>query len=289
MACAFDAGSLAGDRGIPSSVRLICLLAALAAATAGCASPVYRKHPELSRKTRAIRDMGLLPPAIAMYEERFRFKLVPREEWSREATDAVRKAFIEEMTAAGLPVAAIGGEDRELSEMAELFGAVDFSIGRHVYKDALKETFPGKVRAFDYSLGAAGEAMARHGVDAVWIVTGANLLPTAGTQVADAVDVLMAIAGGLGRAPTFAPYLVKLEFRAALIDGNGTVLFYCRLGEADLWRAAQDIDRADPSRAGQDPGRDVGDASIRDDIRDPRIARRCVRALISEFRKATAP
>jgi hypothetical protein len=278
-----------GEPGIAFPVRTICVLAAVAATAAGCASPLYRTHPDLSPRKSTIRNAGLLPPAIAMYEEQYRFKLVPREEWSREATDAVRKAFIEEMTAAGFPVAAIDGGDRELSEAADLFGAVDFSIGRHVYEDALKETFPEKVRVFDYSLGAAGETMERHRVDAVWFVTGTNLLPTVGTQIADAIEVLMAIAGGIGRVPTFSSSLMKLEFRAALVDKSGTVLFYCRVSETDLWQAAQDRDRVDPSRTREGPVPEGDDAFVRDDIRDPRIARRCVRALISEFRKATVP
>lgn len=112
------------DQGIVFSVRMICLLATVVATAAGCASPLYRTHSELSRRKNAIHNMGLLPPAIAMYEEQYRFKLIPHEELFPEATNAVRKAFIEEMTTAGFPVVAIDGEDRELNEMADLFGAV---------------------------------------------------------------------------------------------------------------------------------------------------------------------
>lgn len=268
-------------------LRAICLLAA--AAAAGCASPLYRTHPDLSAGKSTTGRMGLLPPTIAMYEEQYRFKLVPREEWSRQATDAVRKAFVEEMTAAGIPVAAIDGEDRELAEIAGLYAAVDFSIARHVYENALHEAFPAKARAFDYSVGPAAEAMERHRVDAFWIVTGTNLLPTVGTRIADVVDVLMAIAGGLGGAPTFSSVLMKLDFRAALVDRNGTILFFCKLGPADLWQAPGSHDSADVSAAAGSAGPAEKEGFVREDLRAPGIARRYVRALISEFRKATAP
>lgn len=248
------------------------LIAAVAATAAGCAAPLSRSHSSLAHSNLAQRDgevrtLGVLPPAISMYEEQFRNKLVPHGDWSREASEAVGKAFVEEMTAGGLRAEAVGTDDPELNEMADLFRAVDFSIARHVFGDRFNETFPAKAESFDYSLGPAAGAMERSRVDAVWIVAGVNLLPTAGTQVADAVDVLMQVAGGIGRVPVGSSILTKLDLRAALVGRDGTVLFFCRLGSSDVA---------------------VDDGPVMDDLRQPGAARRYARALIAEYRKATA-
>lgn len=276
------------DRRSVVSIRIACLLAAVVATAAGCASPLYRTHPDLPARTNAIRAAGLLPPAIAMYEEQFRFKLVPHGEWAPAAATAVRDALVAEMTAAGFPVAPIDAGDPELVEMAELFGAVDFSIERHAYDDGWKETFPGKARALDYALGPAAETMERHRVDAVWFVAGFNLLPTTGTRIADAVDVLLSIVSAAGGGPGVSTNLVKLELRAALVDKSGTVLFHCVLRQPDVGRARQGEGRADSANAESGVGPPAGDGSLPDDIRDPRVARLWAKAVLSEYRKAAA-
>lgn len=237
------------------SFRMFCLLVMLLTTAAGCASAQsYRTPLELPQRKAAIRNVGLLPPMIKVFEEQVRFNLVLHDDWSREATESLRKAFVDEMAADRLPLTVISGESHEVNDMADLFKAVDFSIGRHAYDNAWKETFPEKVRSFDYSLGPAREMMEQHQVDAVWIVTGYNLLPTLGAQWTDAFNILLAI----NPYSTGPLVLTKVEFRAALVNKSGTILFYYK-----EWPF---------------PG----------DLRDPNFARPLVRELLSEYRNAVA-
>ncbi len=256
--------------------------------TAGCASaPLYRAHTELPMRNSDIRTVGLIPPDIKMFEEPVWSKLAPHDDWSREAAESVRQAFIDETAAAHLPLTLIGAEDQELNDMADLYTAVDFSIKIFFYP------LPEKARSFDYSLGPAREAMERHGVDAVWIVTGYDLLPTQGKQSMDAVDIFLGIlttpAGGRrGGIPKRRP-----EFRAALVDKSGTILFYCKLRNWDIHapQAMQNPGHPDQfsiMKGEQKPDQAAQEASGNKDIRNPKIARSYVRALFAEYRKAVA-
>ncbi len=271
--------------------QVACLLAVFLTAAAGCASaPLYRTHPELPQRKSTIKTAGLLPPMITMYEEQYKFglnKLIPHDDWSPGAAEAVRKAFLDETAAIRMPLKFIDGEDRELNDMADLFSAVDFSIQRHVYDTNLKEMFPEKALSFDYSLGPAWEMMDRHQVDAVWIVTGFNLLPTTGAQVGDAVQHFVAILSALGGGPGVAFTLKKIELRAALVDKSGEIVFYTKLDESNVPRAGRNADSLTVLH-GEYTDQGAEEGSLKKDIRDPRVARQYIRALLSEYRKAVA-
>jgi len=259
------------------SFRTICLLVVFVAAITGCASPKYRLHPELHQRTNSIRNVGLLPPMVTMYGWQSYNQLVVNGDWSREGNENLRKAFIDEMAATGLALTPISGESREVNDIADLSKAVDFSIGRHAYANNMLETFREKEQPFDYSLGSAREMMERHQVDAVWVVTGyhvpLSLQPERPSR--DPLEIAVRIfAGGVLAGPygMYAyqahqhlervggdfPVRIDVEFRAALVDKSGTILFYYR-----DW----------PSSG---------------DLRDPRFARDRIRELLSEYRKAVA-
>ena len=236
--------------------RTICLLLVFIVAVTGCVSQKYRVYPELPQRKHSIRNVGLLPPMLSMYEEQIGLNLVLHDDWSREANESLRKAFVDEMAANRLSLTLISGESPEANAMADLLKAVEFSIGRHAYNTAFRETFPEKVQSFDYSLGAAREMMEEHQVDAVWIVSGYNLLPTGGAQLTDVKEILLGVAGSYGG---YVPLVLsKGEFRAALVDKSGPILFYYK-----DW----------PSSG---------------DVRDPRLARDLIRELLSNYRKAVA-
>lgn len=233
------------------SFHTICLLVVLITTATGCVSPKYRLHPELLQRKNAIRTVGLLPPMVTMYKS----GLVVNDNWSHEARESLRKAFVDEMAAVGLSLTPISGESREANDIADLSKAVDFSIGRHAYDNRFQETFREQVLSFDYSLGSTREMMERHQVDVVWVVTGYNLPPTPGR---DALAILLTILlNVMGPFPGPMP-VTKIEFRAALVDKSGTILFYYR------------------------------DWPPSGDLRDPRFARERVRELLSEYRMAVA-
>lgn len=268
------------------SLPMICLAATLMIA-AGCASvPAYRTHPDLAQRKSAIKTVGLLPPLLKMYEEQYRFGLnniVPHDDWSREAAEAIQKAFLGETAVMRMPLTVIKEDEGEVGDILNLFSVVDFSIQRHVYDTFAKEPFPEKARSFDYFLGPARETMERYHVDAVWIVTGFNLVPTTGAQVGDAVATFLGILGAMGGGP--GPLLLKkFELRAALVDKNGDILFYIKLDDSNVQQSERQAGQFDVLKGGPD----LAPAGPRADIRDPRYVKRYIRALLAEYRTVAA-
>jgi hypothetical protein len=264
----------------PASHWRLLLPMLLVAAGTGCVSvPPYRAHPDLLREKPAIRTVGVLPPKIAMFEERARFGLnatVAHEEWSRAAEEAVADAFADEMAADGIAMVPIGvADDPEAEEIAELSAAVDFSILRHAFEKnsgevLFREPFDEQLRAFGYSIGSAADLMDRHRVDAVWIVRGFNLLPTAGARAKHGADITLAILGALGGVAVPVLDLQKIQLRVTLIDRSGTVLYY---GLAD-------------GRAGKP---EAEDEYVAVDLRDARAARHYLRAALADYRAQGPP
>ena len=275
----------------------LVLLTTVLTAAAGCASvPSYRAHPELQQRRGAIRTIGLLPPVITLSEEQPRFglnKLIEQVLWSSAAADAVARAFSEEMAADHVSLATISTDDMEVKDLIDLYNAVEFSIERHAWEKRSgemvpRETFPEKVRTFDYSLGPAREVMERYNVDAVWIVRGFNLLPTTGTKVKEGAEVLLAVMAALGGAPVPLIQYKKIELRVALVDRTGSVLYY---GVADEDRAGQPVGElpAESAAAGDVPAGTAGRAYVAVDLRDLPVARYYLKAALAQFRTGAAP
>ncbi len=263
----------------PSRVSFLAASAALVVAAAGCASiPATRTHPELPQRKAGIRTVGILPPVIKMAQERAQFglnKVVPNDAWSSVAGEAVSRAFTEEMAADGITVLPVGTDDSEVSELSDLYNAVEFSIRVHSWENQAgsflpQEPFPEKVRALDYAVGPAGEVMERHHVDAFGMVRGFNLLPTAGASAKDGAEIALAVLAAIGGVPVPVMTLKKIELRVVLIDRAGSVLYY---GVAD-----------DHTAAPSDEGESGGGSPPPVDLRDARAARRYVRAALAKYR-----
>ncbi len=281
-----------------SRVLLLALLAAVLAPMVGCASArPYKTHPELPRRKSGIAAVGVLPPAIRMFEEQAKFGLneaVPHDDWSSAADQAVARAFAEEMAADRVPLVPIGADDLEAKELVELYNAVEFSLLRHAFEKNTgemlpREPFPEQVRILDYSVGPAAEFMDRHHIDALWIVRGFNLLPTTGARVMHGVDVALSVLSALGGVAVPVIDLQKIQLRVALIDRSGTVLYY---GVADDRTARPPAGPpAEPvSRSGDSVSDSAGEPSFPDvDLRDPRAARHYLQAALSGYRAKGAP
>ncbi len=263
----------------------------------GCAStPSYRISPDLPQGYRAIRTMGLLPPRVSLYEEQYRFGLnniVPREDWSRAAVETLQKSFLDEASAIRMPLTVIKNDDSDVGDVLDLFGAVDLSIQKHAYESESgafppREPFPEKLRSFDYSLGPLQGMMERHQVEAIWIVIGVNLLPTAGAQWGDAGQTLIAILAAMGGAPVGTLTLKKIELRAALVDKSGKILFYTRLDESNVPQVKQTPGGYNVLQGGYSTDQGPEQGQIEKDIREPRFARRYIRELLSEYQTEAA-
>jgi hypothetical protein len=250
-----------------------CLLALLS--VAGCASVPYRTHPELLRAKNSIRTVGIMPVTVAGFVEQFSFtdSLVPREDMSKQMSETVTAALREEMAAQQVQSVVIGNEDQDLADLADLYSAIDYTVARHFlpmtmyrWEDEYIEPFPPEGRPFEFSAGQAKVAMERLGVDAVWFLSGFNLIPTTGARVQDVVGFLIALAGsyGSGSGPHI---LVNFELRGALVARDGTLLFYGKVTEGNILG-----------------GDDAGSAAL--DLRDAEFARRCIRSLLAQYRQA---
>jgi hypothetical protein len=288
------------DRRRASSFLKYCFIAMIMLSIAGCASaPLYRVHPELSQRIGAIKIVGLLPPVLSIYEYQatwLGYDLVPHDDWSPAAADQVTKAFIDELRAASSPFVVIGGkEEPDFDEMVELFGPVDFSLQRHAYEKESgemppREPFPEKLRFPEYSLGAAQEALTRKGVDAVWVVRGFNAVPTVGAQVKEGVEVLLAILSAIGRTPVTPSIMIKIELSVALVDKDGTILFYNTVNsdkiDADSQGYLEQTSVTEEFRKSDSP---VGPTYGELDLRNSHVARRYLRALLANFLSGKVP
>lgn len=245
-----------------------CLVGLLS--LAGCASVPYRTHPDLLQARDSIRTVGIMPVAMAGFVEQVSFtdSLVPREDMSVQMSETLAAALGEELAAQQVRSVVIGSDDRELCDMWDLYGAIDYTVARHYLPMVVHrwgsedlEPFPPEGRPFVFSAGQAEEAMARYGVDAVWFLSGFNLMPTTGARVQDVVGFLLAVAGSYGGGGGPA-VLVTFELRGALVARDGTLLFSGKVTEETVtgWTAA--------------------------DFRDEAFARRCIASLLAQYRQA---
>jgi hypothetical protein len=277
-----------------ASYGLFCLVTALLMVIAGCASvPSYRANAALPQRKGGIKKVGLLPPVIAVSEEQPRFglnKLVYQVLWSNAAVEAVSRTFSEEMAAEHVSLVPISAGDAEAKDLADLYNAVEFSIQRHAWEKKSgefvpREPFPEKVRSFDYSLGPAAEFMDRFGVDAVWIVRGFNLLPTTGARAKEGAEVLLSILAALGGHAAPVIQYKRVELRVALVDRNGTILYFGVADEGAGSPAEERPARAASMRGPLEPPGPEENMYLAVDLRDPRVARYFIRAALSGYRK----
>jgi hypothetical protein len=258
--------------------RLELLLAAALAASA-CSANHVRTCPDFAKRVEAVRRVALLPSLVRVGDEQVTVamhwmpdrKVVANDSADLLAAVALRSAFEEELAAAGrsfVPIAPSPAAD----DVADLFSAADYSIMCHAFERG-GEQFVSKARRFDYSLGDLSGLAASGDFDAIWIVTGFNLMPTAGIHTLDAVELTLAILGAIGGAPTGTHELPTLQIRAALVARDGQVLFY------DV------IDRpgsSPPTTTGSKPL----DGSQGSNLCDFPFARRVVRRLLADCAEA---
>ena len=173
-----------------------CLLAALAAGAAND-TPVP--------------NAGLLPPAIVMFEvgDGPDTAPVPSAAASAAASEAVSVAFLAAMAARATALTVIGADELgpiELSPLYDVPGLLARGDARPIPEAALSVELPR---------GSVDSAMERHGLDALWVVTGVVVLPR----------------GSAGSPGT------RLLLRAALVDRQGRVLFSDLVDEGTVAQA----------------------------------------------------
>jgi hypothetical protein len=235
------------------------LLAMLATGTAGqAAAAAMSERPAEPAAPPIARDVGLLPPAIRLFEGRTGSGADPvlSVEGSAAASEAVSTAFVGEMTARQVGLIVI---DRDECGAADLSG-LDAIAGRLARGDA--RPFPEAALAVDDPSGSVETIMRQHRLDAVWVVTGIVILYGGSAAASDPATT-----------PTEPPAPgSRLLLRAALIDRTVAVRFSDVIDEG-----AVPPDRRPPGPAAATDAAQV-------DLRDPAVARRAVAALLAEYR-----
>lgn len=234
------------------------LLALLLLLTAGCvATPEwyrryqepYRSHPDLARRTKAVRVVGLLPPDIKIYELSAGGVTDLRDDWSATGRETVVRALGEVFKQRGIalkPLAVDKEMQGSIEDLTALYRAVSYSIVEHTYK-----TFPfqTKLENFDYSVGPVDDMLRRYQADAFLLVFGIDEISTAGRKALRGVGLVL---GSVTGQPVLSQGTTALNI--ALVDRSGAILWY--------------------KISGQDGGYD---------LRDAKSAKAFVQQLVADF------
>jgi len=217
-------------------VRVAALAAVAVLLSAGCVSTPdwyrkyqqpYRAHPELDRRARAVRVVGLLPPDIKIYELSAGGVTELRDEWSAAGRDAVVQGLTEVFTERGIaikPLTVDRDQQRTVDDVTVLYRAVSSSIIEHTYK---MHPFHTKLERFEYSVGAVDTLLQKSQADALVIVYGVDEISTNGRKALRGVGLVLGTVTG---QPVVSSGMTALNI--ALVDRSGAVLWYKIAGDS---------------------------------------------------------
>ena len=215
---------------------------------AGCAPARFRAHPQLQEKVQSIKTVAILPPSIKLYALSIGGNTQLMDEPTAPAEQIVAAAIEKELRRhagvvlkpfpspmANLPtssdLAAAGLKD-ELEDTRALFEAVSASVLLHTYKNDPDQTFPEKLKNFDYSLGPEVQRLAKlANADVLLFISGADHISTGGRKAMMSGVALLCTAGFIVNPVAAAMCLASLPGRAilsvALVDATtGALLWY---------------------------------------------------------------
>ena len=187
----------------------------------------YRAHPELDRRARTVRVVGLLPPDIKIYELSAGGVSELRDEWSAAGREAVVQGLTEVFSERGIAIRPLVVEpalQRPVEDVTVLYRAVSSSIIEHTYK---QYPFQTKLENFDYSVGSLDPLLQRHQADAMVIVYGIDEISTNGRKALRGVGLVL---GAVTGQPVVSSGMTALNI--ALVDRSGTVLWYKIAGDS---------------------------------------------------------
>jgi hypothetical protein len=209
----------------------------------------YRSHPDLERRTKAVKVVGVLPPDIKIYELSAGGVADLRDDWSATGRQAVLRGLDDVLKERGVALKALS-VDRDMQgpveDLTALYRAVSYSIVEHTYKSF---PFQAKLENFDYSVGPVDEMLKRYQADAFLLVFGIDEISTAGRKALRGVGLVL---GSVTGQPVLSQGTTALNL--ALVDRSGAVLWY--------------------KIAGQDGGYD---------LRDAKSAKAFVQRLVADF------
>jgi hypothetical protein len=190
----------------------------------GCAAPsTYRAHPEFETRVKNIKNPGMLPPDVKVYELTAGGLQELRDDWSVTGKEYVLKAVDEAFKQRPFQIMQLP-EDKEIEEELEdiqaLYRAVSLSIQLHTYNERLK--FPEKMTNFEYSVGPVDKILKKYGADALIFVYGFDEISTSGRKALTAAGIIVGVFTGIVIVPRSGVTAVSV----ALVDSTGTILWY---------------------------------------------------------------
>ena len=188
----------------------------------GCAGKPYRAHPEFEARSKSIKNPGLIPPDVRIYELSAGGVRELRDDWCVIGKDRVLSALTDCFAGKECKITCLSADDEikeELEDIKALYRAISVSIRLHTYGPFL---FPEKQNNFDYSIGSIEQLLEKLGADALIFVHGEDEISTGGRK---ALIVLGAIASGITGANVYVRGGITVV-SVALVDASGTILWY---------------------------------------------------------------
>jgi len=241
-----------------NNLPMIFLYMPILSIMAGCVPALFRAHPQLQEKVTSIKTVAIMPPSVRVYQLSAGGDTQLMDDLTAAATQHVAKAIEERLkghagfvftpfpSPSAIPgsssdLAAAGLKD-ELEDTQALFEAVSTSVLVHTYepkvRDAPDQTFPEKLKNFDYSLGPDVERLAQlANANALLFVSGVDHISTGGRKGLIFLEALIfspVLLHPLG-ALSYAMYMASRAGRAilsvAMVDATtGALLWYNVVG-----------------------------------------------------------
>lgn len=206
-----------------SHKRLFVLVSVLSILVFACAPPAYRKHPEFEVRYKNIKDPGLIPPDVKIYEFTAGGVRELRDDWCAVGRENVLKAcqkcFSEKKVL--IKPLAIGKEsEEEMEDILALYRAVTMMIRAHAYPGP--NLFPEKQKNFDYSIGPIEGVLRKCGSDSMIFVYGMEEISTGGRKALMALGMIAGALTGVYVVPRGGITLVSI----AVVDSSGSIIWY---------------------------------------------------------------
>jgi hypothetical protein len=188
----------------------------------GCAKS-YRAHPELESRVQNIKNPGLIPPDVKIYEFSAGGVTELRDDWCTVGTGSLLTALTDCFEGRNCKITCLVLDketQEELEDVKALYRAVTMSIQLHTYPGP--QLFAQKQKNFDYSVGSIEGLLERMGADALVFVYGQDEISTTGRK---ALMVLGAIASGVTGVQVMPrPGITIVSI--ALVDPSGDILWF---------------------------------------------------------------
>jgi len=191
-----------------------------------CAGPTHRTHPELASRLPELRTIGVVQPAVPVYELDASGNLEEKPDWTEAAESNLAQAIALELAARGakpFPVVPSMETEGELVEAMLLFEAVtrDVLFANYVVQ------FAAPRGNFRYSVGDLSSLARAYGVDGFVFAVGQGENSSGGrtaSEVAKTVaGALLAILGGGG---IYQPQFGVDWLAVGLVDAKGDLLWF---------------------------------------------------------------